>query len=156
MKLGSTTFLKIVICLIAIAALAVCIFGLPGIIGQEAAKQRPETAYLPYVFLACAYILCIPFFAGLYQAFKLITYMEGNMAFSKLSAGALRRVKYSAITISAMMVAGIAVLMVLSRGKGEDITGIVAPGLLVTFAAIVVATVAAVCQKRVQRAMDVK
>jgi hypothetical protein len=62
----------------------------------------------------------------------------------------LKIVKYSAIALSALMVAGIVTLMVLSRGTGEDITGIVAPALLITFASSVVATVAAVFQKRVQ------
>ena len=65
-------------------------------------------------------------------------------------------VKYSAITLSALLVAGIATLMVLSRGKGEDITGIVAPALLITFASSVAATVAAVLQKRLQKALDKK
>ncbi len=65
-------------------------------------------------------------------------------------------VKYSGITISALMVSGIAALMVLSHGKGEDITGIVAPALLATFVSSVVATVAAVLQKRAQKAIDIK
>jgi hypothetical protein len=156
MQRDSTIFLKIVISLIAIAALAVCIFGLPGIIGQEAAKQRPGTAYLLYLFLVYVCLLSIPFFVGLYQGFKLLSHMDGNKAFSELSAGALRQIKYSAVTISALMVAGIAALMALSRGKGEDITGIVAPGLLITFLSSVVATVAAVFQKRVQQAIDLR
>jgi len=67
------------------------------------------------------------------------------------SSSTLRRIKYSAITIAILMVTGIAALMVLARGKGEDITGIVAPALLVTFISITVATVAAVFQKRAQR-----
>lgn len=66
----------------------------------------------------------------------------------------LKIVKYSAITISALMVAGIATLMILSRGKGEDITGIVAPALLITFVSGVAAIVAAILQKRVKRALD--
>lgn len=68
----------------------------------------------------------------------------------------LKMVKYSAITVSALMVAGIATLMVLSRGKGEDIAGIVAPALLITITSSVVATVAAVLQKREQKAIDMK
>jgi Protein of unknown function (DUF2975) len=68
----------------------------------------------------------------------------------------LKFVKYSGITVSALMVAGIAALMVLARGKGEDITGIVAPALLVTFASGVVAIVAAVLQKRAQKAINLK
>jgi hypothetical protein len=63
----------------------------------------------------------------------------------------LKIVKYSASTLSALMVAGIATLMFLARGKGEDIAGIVAAALLITFVSGVVAIVAAVLQKRAQR-----
>ena len=54
------------------------------------------------------------------------------------------------------MVAGIVALMVLSRGKGEDITGIVAPALLITIVSGLVAIVAAILQKRVKKAIDTK
>jgi len=64
---------------------------------------------------------------------------------------ALKYIKYAAVTISVLMVAGIATLMFLARGTGEDITGIVAPALLITFLSTVVAIVAAVLQKRTQR-----
>jgi len=68
----------------------------------------------------------------------------------------LKFVKYSGITVSALMVSGIVALMVISRGKGEDITGIVAPALLLTFVSSIVAIVAAVLQKRAQKAIDLK
>ena len=54
------------------------------------------------------------------------------------------------------MVAGIVTLMVLSRGKGEDITGIVAPALLNTIVSGFVAIVAGILQKRVKKAIDTK
>jgi hypothetical protein len=63
----------------------------------------------------------------------------------------LKIVKYGALTVSALMVAGIAALMLLARGKGEDIAGIVAMALLITFTSLIVATVAAVLQKRARR-----
>ena len=72
------------------------------------------------------------------------------------SPSTLKHVKYFAITISALMVAGIVALMVLSRGKGEDITGIVAPALLITIVSGFVAIVAAILQKRVKKAIDTK
>ncbi len=62
----------------------------------------------------------------------------------------LKIVKYAAITVGLLMVTGIIALMILSRGKGEDITGIVAPALLLTIISGIVATVAAVLQKRAQ------
>jgi len=151
----STIFLRVVISLIAMAALAVCIFPLPRMVAQEAAKT-PDTAYLIYLFLVGAYIMAVLFFVALYQAFKLLTYIDGNKAFSELSVRALKHIKHCAITISLLMVAGIAAVMVLSAGTGEDIAGVVAMGLLMTFASSVVAAVAAVLQKHVQKAIDIK
>jgi hypothetical protein len=152
---GSTIFLRLVISLIAMAALAVCIFPLPRMVAQEAAKT-PDTAYLVYLFLVGAYIMAVLFFVALYQAFKLLTYIDRNEGFSELSVRALRHIKYCAITIGILMVAGIAAVMVLSAGTGEDIAGIVAMGLIFTFASSVVAAVAAVLQKQVQKAIDIK
>jgi hypothetical protein len=66
----------------------------------------------------------------------------------------LRTVKYGAIAVGVLMVAGILTLMVLARGKtGDDgdIAGVVAPALLLTCMSGVVAVVAAVRQKRSPR-----
>lgn len=63
----------------------------------------------------------------------------------------LKYVKYAAVTIGGLMVAGIATLMFLARGTGEDITGIVAPALLITILSSVAAIVAAVLQRRAQK-----
>ena len=58
----------------------------------------------------------------------------------------LKIVRYAAIALCVLMLAGIATLMFLARGTGEDITGIVAPALLITFASSIVAIVAFVFQ----------
>jgi 4-hydroxybenzoate polyprenyltransferase len=71
-----------------------------------------------------------------------------------VSARALGRIKLCALAIGVLATAGIAAVMVLARGTGEDITGIVAPGLLVTFASFAAAAVAMVLQKRGQKMMD--
>ena len=63
----------------------------------------------------------------------------------------LKYVKYAALTISGLMVAGITTLMFLAHGTGEDITGIVAPAILITFLSSVAAVVAAVLQWRAQK-----
>ena len=66
----------------------------------------------------------------------------------------LKTVKYSAIAVSVLMVAGILTVMFLARGKtGDDgdIAGVVAPALFLTCVSGVVAVVAAVRQKRAQR-----
>ncbi|MEU7923305.1 hypothetical protein [Micromonospora zamorensis] len=57
-----------------------------------------------------------------------------------------RIVKCLALAIGGLMVAGIATVMVLARGTGEDITGVVAPALLLTLLSAVAAVVAAILQ----------
>ena len=81
-----------------------------------------------------------------------MTNANRDKAFPESSTRTLRQIKLSAITLCALMAAGIVALMVLSAGKGEDITGIVAPALLITLVSGVVAAVAAVLQKRRQKA----
>jgi hypothetical protein len=66
------------------------------------------------------------------------------------SRHSLKMIKYAAMAVGALMVAGIATLMFLARGKGEDIAGIIAPALLVTILSGVVAAIAAFLQKRAQ------
>ncbi|HAB17951.1 MAG TPA: DUF2975 domain-containing protein [Verrucomicrobiales bacterium] len=53
-----------------------------------------------------------------------------------------------------MSVGGILTLMILARGKGEDIAGIIALALLLTLLSGVVAVTAAVLQKRAQKRAD--
>lgn len=70
---------------------------------------------------------------------------------STLSA---RTVKYAAIAVAALMAGGIVTLMVLARGTGEDITGIVSPALLITIISVVGAAVAAVAERRAGKSGD--
>ena len=66
----------------------------------------------------------------------------------------LKTVKYGAIAVGVLLVAGVLTVMVLARGKmGDDgdIAGVVAPALLLTCVSGVVAAVAALCQRRAQR-----
>jgi hypothetical protein len=156
MNRGSTIFLRLVISLIAIAALAVCVFPLPRGVAYEAAKSPDGTAWQIYVFLVGAYIQAALFFFALYQAFKLLSYIDRNKAFSELSVRALRHVKHSALIIGFVMVAGLAWLGVLSAGTGEDAAGPTMLGLIGALVSSVVAAVAAVLQTQVQKAIDTK
>ena len=66
----------------------------------------------------------------------------------------LNTVRYTAIAAGVLLVAGILILMVLTRGKtGDDgdIAGVVAPALLLTCVSGAVAVVATVRGRRAQR-----
>ena len=101
-----------------------------------------------------AYIASIPFFVALYQAFKLLGYIDGNKVFSQSSVNAVKNIKYCAIIVSVSIVLGI--LYIRLSVVDDDPAGITALGICTTFASIVVATAAAVFQKLLQNAVDIK
>ena len=80
MKQGSTLFLKGVVILIGIAALAICAFFTTAVISDAG------RLFLP--ILLVIYLTVIPFFFALYQALKLLSYIDTNKAFSQLSVKA--------------------------------------------------------------------
>ena len=102
MKRGTTLFLKIAVILIGIPVLALCIFLVPEI-ANYAAELYPDFAYMKYLVLIDLYVAAIPFYFALYQAFKLLSYIDKNKAFSELSVKALKNIKYCAITISSLV-----------------------------------------------------
>ncbi|CAG7615736.1 hypothetical protein PAESOLCIP111_01819 [Paenibacillus solanacearum] len=152
MKQVSTGFLKGVVVSIGIAALALSVLWLPGVAGRDA-EAHPETAYLQYPFLLCAYLLSIPFFTALYQTFQLLCYIDGNKVFSVRSVKALRYIRYCAILISIGIAAGITFVMMMID---DDIAGVVGLSLMCTFASSVIATFAAMLQKLVRDAIELQ
>src|SRR5690606_35254985 len=99
MERGTTLFLKLAVILIGMPVLALCIFAVPEI-GEFAAELYPDSAYLKYLVFVDLYGSAIPFYFALYQAFKLLSYIDKNKAFSELSVRALRKIKYCAIAVS--------------------------------------------------------
>jgi hypothetical protein len=153
MKRGSTIFLKVVIFLIGIAVLALCIFLVPEI-ANFAAKLFPDNAYLKYLVLIDLYATVIPFYFALYQAFKLLSYIDKNKAFSELSVKALKNIKYCAITFSSLYVVGMPLFYLMA--EVDDAPGIILIGLVIIFASLVIAAFAAVLQKLLKEAIDIK
>ena len=92
MKRGSTNFLKIAVILLGIPILALCIFVLP-ILAKDAAESNSEFAYVVYGFVIVMYVSAIPYFVALYQAFKLLSYIDKNKAFSELSVKRFKKYK---------------------------------------------------------------
>ena len=153
MKRGSTLFLKIAVILIGIPVLALCIFLVPEI-ANFAAELYPDIAYIKYLVFIDLYASAIPFYFALYQAFKLLSYIDKNKAFSELSVKALKNIKYCAITISILYVAGMPLFYLMA--EIDDAPGIIVIGLVIIFASMVIAVFAAVLQRLLQEAIDIK
>jgi hypothetical protein len=152
MKRGSTLFLRAVVVLLGVIALAFCLLWLPGMAARDVAKH-PETAHLQYPFLIGAYIVASPFFFALYQAFKILGYIDRNKVFSLVTVNALRNIKYCAIATGVLVALSAISVALFVEG---DRAGVVALGIYTTFASSVVATGVAVAQKLLQNAVDMK
>ncbi|MFY4777452.1 DUF2975 domain-containing protein [Metabacillus sp. RGM 3146] len=153
MKQVSTFFLKIAVILLGIPVLALCIFLVPEL-GDIAAKLLPEFAYMKYPVFIVFYTSAIPFYFALYQAFKLLRYIDKNKAFSQISVKALKKIKYCSITISCLHVLVLPLFYLFA--EKDDAPGVIFIGLVVPFASMVIAVFAAVLQKLLKEAIDIK
>ena len=139
--------------LIGIGTLALMLWE-PHIEGRNAHATTFEI-YFKDPFLAYVYTASIAFFTALYQAFALLGYIRRNEVFSLNSVRALRIIKFCAIALIAMIVGALAHSFIFVRGK-DDIAGGVAIGLAMMFLSIIVATAAAVFERLLQNAVDLK
>jgi hypothetical protein len=151
MKRGSTIFLQVVIVLIGVGALALMLWE-PHLEGRNAHATVFEI-YFKDPFLAYAYIASISFFVALYQAFKVLGYAGKNQVFSQAAVKALRTIKYCAIAIIGFVAVGEIYILF---GNSDDRAGGVFMGILITFGSIVMATAAAMFERILQNAVDIK
>jgi hypothetical protein len=152
MKRSSTIFLQAVVVLIGIGALALLLWE-PHIEGRNA-HATPFEIYFNDPFLAYAYTASIPFFVAVYQAFKVLGYAGQNRVFSPAAVKALRTIKYCAIAIIAFVAGGVVIILV--NGDGEDRPAGVFMSILISFGSIVIATAAAMFERILQNAVDLK
>ena len=143
MKLRETFFLKIAVILIGIPVLALCIFWLPGFVN-----------YLHYAILISVYATAVAFFFALYQTSKLLSYIDKNKAFSELSVKALKYIKYCAITIS--IIYAVMAPFLFPIADADDAPGLVGIPIIIIFASITIAIFAAVLQRLLKDAIDIK
>jgi hypothetical protein len=153
MKKSSTVFLQVVILLIGIGALALLLWE-PHIEGRNAHATLFQI-YFNDPFLAYAYIASIAFFVALYQAFKLLGYVGRGDVFSQRSVKALRTIKYCSMSLVGFLLGAEAYFFLVQRGK-DDIAGGVMMGLFLIFVSVVVATAAAVFERTLQSAVELK
>lgn len=144
---GSTLVLQAVIVLIGIVVFAFCAVVLPaGIMTDNVGYYRP--------ILLGMYIPAFPFFFGLYQALQLLYLINKNNAFSPASVKTLRIIKFCAFSISGLYALGMPYIYY--AAELDDAPGVIVIGLVIIFASFVVGTFAAVLQKLLQNALDIK
>ena len=152
MKRISIIFLQAVIVIIGIVALAILI-RFPLTEGRAANLDLFSIYSDPFILYG--YAASIAFFVALYKTFKLLGYIGQNKVFSSNSVRTLKNIKYCAIVLSILIVlAGLYIR--LFHDKEDDPAGFLAICIVTTFASIVVATAAAIFEKLLQNAIDIK
>jgi hypothetical protein len=137
--------------LIGIGALALMLWE-PHIEGRNAHASLFEI-YFKDPFLAYAYVASISFFVALYQAYKVLGYAGQNKVFSQAAVKSLRTIKFCAIAIIGFVAVGEIFIMF---GNSDDRAGGVFMGILITFGSSVIATAAAMFERVLQNAVDIK
>src|SRR5215813_8659131 len=145
-----TIFFQVVIALIGIGALAFLLWE-PQIEGRNAHATLFDI-YFKDPFLAYAYLASIPFFAALYQTFKVLGYVGGNKAFSRATMRALRTIRLCALAVIGFVVIGELFIVL---GDSDDRAGGVFIGILITFGAAVIAAAAAMFEQILRKAVGI-
>jgi hypothetical protein len=153
MKRLSTVFLQAVIVLIGIGVLTFLLWE-PQVEGRNAHATNFQI-YFKDPFLAYAYLGSISFFVGLYQTFRLLGYIGAREVFSARAVRALGMIKKSALILAAFIAGGEIYISVFVRAK-DDPAGGVMIGLFLIFISAVVATVAAVFERTLRSAVEMK
>jgi cytochrome bd-type quinol oxidase subunit 2 len=151
MKRSSIMFLQAVVVLIGLAALAF-LLGMPQIEGRNKNATQFEV-YFKDPLLAYAYVASIPFFTALYQAFKTLGYAGHNEVFSPAAVKAFRTIRYCATALIGFIIVGVLLTLL---AESDDRPPIIMMGLLATFTSVVIATAAAMFERVLQSAVDIK
>ena|SRR5688572_1684274 len=152
MKRISIIFLQAVVVLIGIVALVILI-RFPLMEGRATNLDLFSIYFDPFILYG--YAASIAFFVALYKAFKLLGYIGKNKVFSSNSVRALKSIKHCAIILSILIVtAGLYIR--LTHNKEDDPAGFIAICFVTTLVSIVVATAAAIFEKILQNAIDMK
>lgn len=150
MKGSATIFLQAVIVLIGIGALAFMLWE-PHVEGVNA----HATLFQMYCnsFVVYAFVGSIPFFAALYQTFKVLGYVRQNKTFSQATVNSLRIIKYCALALIGFVAVSVIFMI---GGDREDRPAGLFMRILVTFPSIIVASAAAIFERIFQNAVDLK
>ena len=94
------------------------------------------------------FIASIPFFVGLYQAFKLLNYIDRNKAFSQSAVNTLRNIKFSALSLIGFI--ALAEFYLFFFGQDDDRAGPAALGIYLAFIIAIIVAAVDVFQKLLQ------
>lgn len=149
MKLGPTAFLRLVVLLVGAGTIAAMI-RFPQTEGRAANLDLLSIYADPLIIYG--YLASIPFFLGLYQAFKLLGYADTREIVSPQAVSAARTIKYCALAMPLLIAVGAAFILI--NANGDDAAGPVAMGIVTSVLSLVIAAGAAVLERHLQHSAE--
>ena len=148
-----TLILKIAVVMLGIPVAALSVLLLPWI-ARDAAQSSIRMAYVIYGILILMYISVVPFFAALYQGFRLLGYIDSNKAFSELSLKSIQKIRSCAAAISIIYLFAMPLFYIVA--EIDDAPGVILVGMIFVFAPLTVTVFAAILKKLLKNAIDLK
>jgi hypothetical protein len=96
----------------------------------------------------------VPFFVALLQSLKLLGYIDAGEAFSNLSVAALKVIAWCGVAISVIFAASLPFFY--HWAQRADAPGLIVMGTILSCAAFTVTVFAAVMQRLLRQAIDMK
>lgn len=153
MKKYPTLLIKGAVIVLGLIVLALCIFALPSV-WKGGSAEFPEASAALLLIVIGMYATAVPFFIALWQTWKLLNYIDRNIAFSELSLKALRNIRYSAIIIGIFYMGGVPLLLPIAQA--DDAPGIVLIGFAIACIPFVISASVSIFQKLIQSALDMR
>jgi hypothetical protein len=152
MERSSTIVLRCAVVFAGAVMLVIC-----GVIAWIAFfENRPDPYHIEYIGLIGTYAAAIPYFIALYQAMKLLGYIDAGRAFSELSVKSLAIIKRCSIAVFIITTAGGLPFFYTLIHLDEDTPGFMLIGLVISGSAFLIAVFTSLLKRLLQDAIDVK
>ncbi|SEO59507.1 Protein of unknown function [Amphibacillus marinus] len=153
MKFTPTLFLKLTTFVLGGLVLIFLLLWLPVQLNQLTASYLEDIArYYPIPVLVGIYLSAIPFFIALFNAYRLVHYIEQQQAFSEAAVKALTRIKHCALFIICLYVIGVIWLGLL----GVLFKTVAVFAITIVFVTLVLIFFASVLQELLRHALAIK
>lgn len=153
MKHLSIVILRSALVMAGVGVLAICTLLLP-LLWRNVSTEYPDYSYTIYGVFGALYIATIPFYIGLYAAWRLLQYITQKAAFTVRSVAALAIIARCAAAIS--LVYSVSMPFFYIWADKDDAPGLVIIGLVLVGAPLVVSIFAGLLRQLISEAIDIK
>ncbi|HEY1064441.1 MAG TPA: DUF2975 domain-containing protein [Candidatus Saccharimonadales bacterium] len=150
----STLLLRAAVVAVGAIVLALCIFALPAVFMAAPEEYNDAATHAIYAIIGAMYMSAVPFFYGLYQAMRILHFIDKNKAFSELSVNALKRITFCALAISVVYAVSLPLFYIWAQH--EDAPGLIIIGMVLSAAPFAIGVAAAVLRRLLQEAISIK